>query len=60
MTTQQTFTCAKCGDVFVSERPEEEAIAERQAQFGDWDWPDAVICDDCYKAFIGDKDAIRH
>lgn len=48
--TQRRFRCNICGDVFDSDRPDEEAEAEFERNFGRPLNPDEamVICGDCY------------
>lgn len=45
-----TYTCAACGETFVSGWSEEEALAELKANFGNIPKEDcSVVCDDCFK-----------
>lgn len=50
------FTCADCGGVFVSDRPDEDARAEFAKNFGGDlnSCPGGVdeVCDDCYKTMV--------
>lgn len=50
--TAQSYTCAICHRDLVSPRSDEEARAEAERVFGPIAKEDeAVICDDCHKAF---------
>lgn len=52
-----TYTCAKCGVVFESDRPDEEALGEALLKFGYYPKEDmALICDDCYKTLFGGEE----
>lgn len=48
----EEFRCAKCGETFSKAWSEEEARAEEAALFGANDPDAAVLCDDCYRAFL--------
>jgi hypothetical protein len=48
-----TFTCARCGGTWDKVWTDEEAMAEAEATFTEAELTDAaVICDDCYQAFM--------
>ena len=48
--SDKRWKCAMCGDEFVSERPDGEAKAEAEANFGSLAPEEmAVVCDDCYQ-----------
>ena len=47
---RDVFTCALCGETFVSAWTEREALAEKELTFPDVSIDDCVVlCDDCYK-----------
>jgi Zn finger protein HypA/HybF involved in hydrogenase expression len=56
MTTEikpNEFQCAKCGGIFEKDWSDEEAKAEMVNLWGDLpEEEQAVICDDCHKAFM--------
>jgi hypothetical protein len=42
--------CARCGEAFVSLWPDEEALAESEANFGEHPKEELeIVCDDCWK-----------
>lgn len=50
---EPTFTCTSCGGTFDKGRSDAEADAECLAVFGvTHRADDAVLCDDCYEAFM--------
>jgi ssDNA-binding Zn-finger/Zn-ribbon topoisomerase 1 len=61
------YTCDKCGEAFVSGWSDEEASAEFEENFPETadEEETAVLCDDCYKAFMQwletqDREALRN
>jgi len=50
--TDNTFTCAICGETFEKGWMDEEAAAEAEKVFGAHLDDDAVVCDDCFKQFM--------
>jgi hypothetical protein len=55
------YTCAVCKGVFTESWTEEEAMAEMHNNFGeDFNRDDCeVICDDCYKEFMGWHEQVK-
>jgi hypothetical protein len=50
----KTYTCAACEGVFDYGWTEEEALAEKEENFGDMPTEEmAVVCDDCYRKMFG-------
>jgi len=50
----KTYTCAACEGVFDYGWTEEEALAEKEENFGDMPTEEmAVVCDDCYNKMFG-------
>jgi len=48
-----TYTCAHCHETFESDRPDEEAAAEKEAVFGTpHTADDLTVCDDCYQRMV--------
>ena len=48
-----TYTCDCCGETFYAAWSKKEAKEEAQKNFPDnQDEPQAIVCDDCYKAFM--------
>jgi hypothetical protein len=46
----EEYTCASCHKTFISERTEEDAIAEKERLFGDVPLSQCdVVCSDCFK-----------
>lgn len=48
--TGNTFTCCECGQTYEKDWPDEDALAESDALWGQMDTEWAIICDDCFKA----------
>jgi len=50
----ESFTCARCGGIFQKARSDEEAMAEFEATFSKREMASgrAIVCDDCFKAFM--------
>jgi len=49
-----TYTCAACDGVFSFDWTEEEALAEKEKNWGDMPIEDmAIVCDDCYREMMG-------
>jgi len=47
------YRCAQCGGEFESDRPDEEAAAEKQAVFGTpHTVDDPVVCEECYQRMV--------
>lgn len=47
---EQTYTCAMCGGVFESDWSDEDALAEKDALWGDTPVDECdVVCDDCWQ-----------
>ncbi len=44
------FTCAQCGETFLTAWSEEEAQSEADELWGDHDGPREVVCDDCFQS----------
>jgi DNA-directed RNA polymerase subunit RPC12/RpoP len=50
----ETYTCAACDGIFSFDWTEEEAMAEKEENWGDMPMTDMVIvCDDCYRKIMG-------
>lgn len=53
-TKAMAYVCANCHGEFVSERPEEDALAEAESNWAGT--PDTmamdIVCDDCYQEFM--------
>jgi hypothetical protein len=53
MSEGKTFTCERCGGTFTSASSDGEAMAEARANgFTEPQEDIALICDDCYQAFM--------
>jgi DNA-directed RNA polymerase subunit RPC12/RpoP len=49
-----TYTCAACSGVFDKGWSDEEALAEKEENWGDMSMDDMeVVCDDCYRKMMG-------
>lgn len=49
----RTYKCDGCEGVFEAQWSEEEAIAEKEKNFGDYPMElCAQVCDDCYKEIM--------
>jgi UDP-galactopyranose mutase len=46
------YKCSHCKKQFIGSQTDEEAKAEMDANFGEYDGPIAVVCDDCYRKMI--------
>jgi hypothetical protein len=50
MTAEKTYTCGRCGGVFDKGCPDDDAMAESRAVFGDIPAGElAAVCEDCWQ-----------
>ncbi len=50
-----SYTCEMCRGTFESDRSDEEALIEAQQKYGELLGDDpAVVCDDCWKQYVGE------